>query len=578
MKSLFRMFALLAVCVMMSAQAAVRASLDRDHVAPGESVTLTISADGSGAQPDLSPLRNDFSVDGVSSGSQTTIINGAVQSSQQWSVTLTPRHGGVIAIPALKVGANSTAPLRLLVDGSPATSAASPSNPQDNGAPDASLARGPSKPGDPVFIADDLAPAKPYVGQALVYTLRLYYAVNLLDAALDPPTTDNGDLRQIGQDQRDMQTVDGRRYLRLTRRYLLQPERSGALHLQAPAFRGRAIANPGDPFDDAFSMGVRNLRAQGTAVDVTVRPLPAHAPDPWLPAQSLTLTIDPPSAAPRAGEPFDIRVHEAGDGVAASQLPEIASPQIPGAQVYPEPSTTTQDVQGGTLHSERTRRFAIVPAQAGALQIPQISVPWWNVNNDTAQVARAQIPAVQVLSGIAGVTGANATTANPVAATNAPAQAPTADRVNRVLRAWQGAAVALAVVLASLLVWGWRRRQEAGERLPSSRVEPALHTADALPKLDAALALGDPALIVRVLCETAPEPRPRHLHELLSRLADPTQRDALQACEAMRWRGDGRPDAQTLVKLRAAFARGPRWATPERPDTARQPLPPLYPE
>lgn len=576
MKKLRWIFALLAACVMVSAQAAVRATLDRDHVAPGEPVTLTISADGNGGQPDLSPLRNDFSVDGVSSGSQTTIINGAVQSSQQWSVTLIPRHSGMIAIPAIKVGGSSTAPLRLLVDGSPGTRTAPASNAPAIDLPDASAIRGPGKPGDPVFIEEGLTPTNPYVGQALVYTLRLYYAVNLLDGALDAPTTDNGDLRQIGQDQRDMRTVDGVRYLLLTRHYLLQPERSGALHISPPAFRGRAVANPGD-FDDPFSMGVRNLRASGTAVDAAVRPRPPQAPDPWTPARSLTVSIDPPSAAPRAGEPFNITVHVAGNGVAAAQLPEVALPAIPGAQVYPEPSTTTQDVQGDTLHAERVRRFAIVPAQAGALRLPEVGVPWWNVETDSAQIARASMPVLQVLPalpGAAGPTGGSVASQRLAATTNAPVAA----QSDRVLRAWQGAAVALAVLLAWLWVWGRRRRREAVEHAPLPRIGPQLRAGDGLPKLDAALALGDPALIVRVLCELAPAPRPRHLQDLLSRLTDRAQTDALQACEALRWRGDGQPPVAAVAQLRTAFAHGPRWAAPQRSDASAQALPPLYPE
>ena len=189
-----------ALCWMAQAQAAVRASLDRDRVAPGEPVTLSIVADGGSGKPDLSPLRKDFDVSGVSTGSQTTIVNGDVQSSLQWSVVMTPRHGGLVDIPPLAVGTEHTALLRVLVDASAA--GASAATPNASAPASGDVRAGGGKPGDAVFIESSVAQQHPYVGQAVIYTLRLYYAATLLDAALDLPSGDNGDLRQIGQDER----------------------------------------------------------------------------------------------------------------------------------------------------------------------------------------------------------------------------------------------------------------------------------------------------------------------------------------------------------------------------------------
>ncbi len=568
--------AVLGLCGVLHASAAVRASLDRDHIALGQTITLTLSSDRSSAKPELAPLQKDFELLGESTGSQTTIINGAMQSSQQWSVTMTPRHAGLIEIPPLTVGTESTNLLRVQVDAAPTASGAMATTPGQAGA--APVHAG--KPGDPAFVVGSVAQTDPYVGQAVVYTLRLYYAVNLFGGSLDLPAGDNGDLRQIGPDQRDSAVVDGRNYVVIERHYLLVPEHSGSAHIPAPVFQGQAIVDPtqdpGNAFDDAFvgMGGLRTLRATGRAIALTVRARPAQAGEPWLPAQSVGWVVDAPTTAPRAGEPFELVLHETADGVAATQLPEIELPAIPGAQVYPEPSTTTQALTGDTLHAERTRRFAIVPAQAGTLQLPVLSLPWWDVVHDRSQVAQTRLPLLQVQPGAGTVPAGPPTTGVAPAPASAPMAAHARGELqpNPMLRWWQGAAAVLALILVLTLAWG-RRRPRDEEASPISGAD-----APVLPKLDAALALGDVALVVRILRESAPSPRPRDLDALQQRLADPAQRTALKACESSRWSADGQPSAQALAALRAAFAKRPRWLDPAGAQAAREGLPPLYPD
>ena len=354
-------------------------------------ISLTIESDGSPGKPDLSALRKDFDVRGVATGSQTTIVNGNMHASMQWSVTLAPLRSGMLDIPALNVGGEKTAQLRVLVDPASA-SGASPVS-QADAQPTAPAGNG----GGPVFIESSIAPEQPYVGQAAIYTLRLYYAVALLDAGLDVPNGDNGDLRQIGGDERSSALVQGHRYDVLERHYLLQPEHSGSLHIPAPVFQGRTLPDLNNAFDD--SLGDGGLRALGKPIDAQVRPRPAQAGDPWLPARSVALSIDPLPSSLRAGEPFSVVVHEAGEGVSASQLPEISLPAIAGAQVYPEPSSTIEHAHGGSLHAERTRRFAVVAEHAGRLRLPDLTVPWWDIANDRAALARAALPQLQVLPG-----------------------------------------------------------------------------------------------------------------------------------------------------------------------------------
>ena len=564
MKIIRILIALSLSIIAMQATAAVHATLDRSRVTAGNNVVLTVTSDVSGAQPNFAPLTADFDVRGTSSGSQTTIVNGSMQSNMQWSVVLAPKHAGTITIPALAVGNQHTQPVQLDVSAQEL--------PQ---APDSATAGAAS--GAPVFIETSIAPANPYVQQAMIYTLRLYYAVTLVDGVLPVPTSDNGDLRQIGDDANSQTIVQGRRYTVVERNYLLQPEHSGAMHIVSPTFHGRALGDVDNLFDDGMSGSSGDLHAIGKPLDVQVRARPANAGDPWIPAQTLTLTIEPPHAPMHAGEPFTIVATIDGEGVTAAQLPEIALPAIAGAQVYPEPSTTTERLRNGELFAERTRRFAIVPRQAGDLKMPDLTMPWWDITNDRAALARASLPVLHVLPGAATQNGSGASTASGNGVAQTALSAASGMPTNAAsLRIWQIATCILAVLLAFALWWGWRRG-------PRDAAVPVQATAandripNRAPTLHRALALGDASAITQALIEAMPQGPARHLGEVAQQLADPAQREAVRAFDAARWSADDVAPASTLAALRSAFKSPPHWVGRAAATVRDSSLPPLYP-
>src|SRR3546814_17857670 len=83
---------------------------------PGESVQLNLERDGSGgAEPDLSPIKQDFDVLGRSSGSSIQIINGSISRHKSVRVTLSPKRSGTLTIHPISQGAEQTRALQLVV-------------------------------------------------------------------------------------------------------------------------------------------------------------------------------------------------------------------------------------------------------------------------------------------------------------------------------------------------------------------------------------------------------------------------------------------------------------------------------
>ena len=151
--------------------------------------------------------------------------------------------------------------------------------------------------GASVFIESALDTEHPCVQQSSIYTVRLYYAVTLLDGTLDASPSDGINLRQLGNDAQSSAAICGRRYNVIECHYLITPERSSTFKLPAPSFHGRAA---GEGFDGMFDGSA--VDARGQSKTLAVRVCFVQVADLWLPAQSIALSIDPPSGTLHAGK------------------------------------------------------------------------------------------------------------------------------------------------------------------------------------------------------------------------------------------------------------------------------------
>ncbi|WP_162615806.1 BatD family protein [Solilutibacter oculi] len=571
---------LLGLVLAWPALADTRVTLSRDAVALGDAVTLSIETDQPIASPDLAPLRNDFEVGGIDSARQLSIENGGLRTSQTLRVQLRPRRAGMLRIPALAIGNQRTAPLLLEV-----TQGASPSAP-------ARASTASTQAGGPVFIDTVFDDDTPYVQQAVGVTVRLHYAIDLYNGEFrQPEPASGGSLQPVGSDARSVQVVGGRQYQVLERHYLLVPERSGLLRLPRASFNGEAS---GDFIDGLFGDARESVSAQAPARTLKVRPIPANAAQPWLPARSVTMRVPSPPRQARAGEAFDVVVELRADGATAAQLPELTLTGD-GAQIFPEPAQPAENFASGRPQVLLTRRFSIVPQHAGTLRLQIAPVDWWDVAADALR--RAQVPEMTVR--VAPGLGRYAAPAPPStqadstksSATDAPSRWSFGNRMM-----WPAFA-ALTLLMAAALVWMLRRRAHGGRDDEATSPAPAdTHTARDAPASSSpihkpdqgriaaeaarhakdfrrAIETGDLAAVARTLPQLA-TPAVATLAEARARLADPAQAEATSQLERALW-GDG--DAEAVRRqLKRAFTRGPSWRTPGK---APKPLlPPLYPE
>lgn len=538
---------------MGNAHAATRASLDRNRIALGESVVLTIETDQAATLPDLSPLAADFELSGQSSSRQMQMVNGAVTSKTTHAISLTPRREGIVAIPALQVGAQRTAPLVVSVDASSSVAST----------------RGNAT----AFLETVVDDPDPYVQQSVGVTVRLFYAVPLASGQLDLDTPEGASLQRIGEDVQSSREVNGRRYNVVERRFLLVPERSGALSIPGARFVGRGS---GGWMDDFLGGNSREMRANGAPKTINVRAQPANAPQPWLPLRDLRLRYVAAPQTLRAGEAAELVVEVIAQGATQAQMPELATPSVSGAQVFAEPPQYNETFSGGSPQVKLTRRYSIVPNGAGKLSVPGLKMAWWDVRAGAAKTAA--LPDLNLT--VARGSGGFASTVLPDATAPADAagnlQVAADDGMRIPARVWVWLAVGFAGLWLLTLIWALQHR-----RIPVAREGgvPAMggvatrlptHT---LADLRRALGTGELEEVGEVLRGMSAPPC-IDLDQLTARLDAPEQRDAIEQLRRARWAdGDG---SAARAALREAFRNGPVWHMAEKP--VKEALPPLYPE
>jgi hypothetical protein len=535
--------------------AAARASLDPDRITLGQTTTLTLASDEGNAAPDLSVLDKNFIVRGQSSSAQTTISNGRRSSTIQYLIEIEPREIGVLTVPAIVIGASATEALTLTV--LPATPG--------------SAARG-----DLIYFETEIGTKTPYVQQAVPYTVRLYFALQLAGGDVSARAPEHASLQQLGEDRQSQVNIGGRPYGVFERHYLLIPEQSGPMELPAVQFRGSAqTGNAG-----SFFGRTQNVSAVGEAIHLDVRPQPAGAPQPWLAVRSLGLArADLPDTA-RAGEPILLELTLSADGATSTQLPDLELPSVPGAQIFPEPAQRSDSIVAGQPVASLKRRFAIVPAQAGRLDLPKLRIPYWNTDTDKAAVAELAATTLNVaaplnapmapIAPIAPLPAASAGAAPPLPVPTTPGL----DSLQTELAAWRWAALLLAAALMGSVFWGWRRG-----RIAVTGTEATAHTPRLVDPaaLRGALATGDLQDIADALRASAPIAC-LNLGALRAHLADANQIAAVQALERALWAAALPAESRGEVReqLRHAFKQGPKFRREDQTAVAAH-LPPLYP-
>ena len=449
----------------------LRAGVDRSTVRENESFTYVLSVEGQVRdEPDVSLLATDFEVLQRSRNTSIQMLGGRTSQITEWRYQLMPTGPGTFTLPPVEMAGALSNPVELQVLPALASDA----------------------PGD-IFLEVEISPATAYVQSQVIYTQRLYRAVSTGRSSLTPPDVTGGEsiVVPLGED-REYQTVrDDRTFIVLERRYAVFPQVAGELTIQPMVFEAVVITASG------FS-SLQRFRSEPVSLSV----LPAVAPPPelagaaWLPAGGVTIeqrwSGDPDEFT--AGIPQTRTLRVEVEGVLETQIPDLSLFETASLQQYADQPELARESDADGTRAVRTERFAVIAQTAGALIIPAVELPWFNVDSREWEVARIGPRQVTVLP-------SREPGAEP--APQPTPEAPSAESGQTGRLVWQGISAALLVAwMLTLLVW-WqsgRARRAAVPRQPVAEA-PRVSERRLLRQLRAACNIDDAGSARRLLLE-----------------------------------------------------------------------------
>lgn len=350
----------------------VTATVDKNPVVVDEGFQLIIEAndDVSADALDTSRLLNDFVVGRTSVSRQTQIINFDTSRSTKWTTVLIPRQPGQFTIPSFIIEGQASSPIQLSVLPASRSAAAQ---------------------GQDLFITVDTDLDEVYLQQQIRYTVKLHLAQNLQRGSLSTPEMRDADIQQVGNDKEYSEIVGGRRYRIIERTFSIIPQKSGEYAIQGPYFEGEVVDNNRQSF--AFFNRTKPVNKVAKNLSVRVLPIPAGYNEHWLPSTQVFLNEEwqPDNNQLVVGEPVTRTITLSAMGLVEEQLPEINGAYPSAVKTYPDQAETSMAQNDSTFVAQRTETTAIIPNQEGQITIPEVRVPWFNVN--TRQTEYAVLPA-----------------------------------------------------------------------------------------------------------------------------------------------------------------------------------------
>lgn len=362
------LFCLLLWMAAYHAQADVSLQVSPEEVKTGEAFRLQITSDdpNQSGVPDLTSLQENFQILSTEQTVSYTIINGQSRSFKQWSIVLISKKEGVIPIPAIDVGTSRTnaAQVRVLKQTSDA-----PSDSRNTA----------SAPEEAVALKTTISPKEPFVGQQVLYTVKLYNSGQLLDAEYHPPTVENALLIPLGDADRYQTAEKGQNYVVEEQRYAIFPQKSGSIRLVGPSFHALVY--------DAIPRQV-NLPAK--TADLKVQPIPPNFKGQWLPAKNVALseTYDASHQAVAQGDVVTRTIILEATAIPGQLLPVPALADATGLNVYPEKPVIQNSIRNQELIGKATIKVTYLFNRAGDVTIPEIRLPWYNTDMGREETAK----------------------------------------------------------------------------------------------------------------------------------------------------------------------------------------------
>lgn len=442
-------------------EAKVQYSLDRGEIRENETFRLKIVVQNP------SSLANALSLDflpeelerlSLQQFNNSTMVNGQFHSEMGWEVKLLARQAGTYTVPARKFN-NETADsftIRVLP-------AIDELKDDDN----------PAK----VKLRAALNQEEVYVQQQLILTARIYRSVITRHESLTLPRATGAVLEQLGDD-RTFEMIQGNTSYRVVeRQFAIFPQQSGELVIEPMTYTATIL----DDNQSSNPWGLSRTKPISLSTPqykIKVKPKPAEAEDPWLPATHLKLESNwlPSNQTFEVGSPATLEFKVKGTGLLQTQLPNISFPEVEGVKIYRDSPEYQQLINRLGVTSHHIEKLAIVPSKVGQVTIPELRIPWWNTVTDQQDYAVLPEMVIDVKpqtmtdqsSTISPIVSKNINT-DPSASGTAATSSTQVSSTEEGLNLWQIISIVLAVLwLLTLVLWRFTKPKTIDSESPQT--------------------------------------------------------------------------------------------------------------
>ncbi len=371
---MFRILFLFCVALFIQLQSlchAQTAYLRHNQIFSGDIAELMIEYDNkipSLYALDTSVLEADFEVLDIKSSVSRMFESNKAFHRMRWRIEILPRSPGKLRIPPLQVGEVFTPVLMLEVV---------PQSAQLNSA-------------NNVQVELQAEPERPYVGQQTRIVIRVIHNIPLLDGDLIEPTIDNADIYSHGPDSRYSIFRDGREFQVLERNLSIVARLPGEIRISPANYRGLIQSAIGASATGSTA-ATRRINRTSEALFLEARKPPSEfSGSTWLPARELGLDQhwDQISNELQVGDSLGLTLGIEAKGLPAEALPaDLLSIDSGKVRVYADQETRSNRFDGRELVGRLEQRFVVVITEPGEIQLPAISLKWWDVEQEVERIA-----------------------------------------------------------------------------------------------------------------------------------------------------------------------------------------------
>ncbi|WP_038177810.1 BatD family protein [Vibrio rhizosphaerae] len=354
---------LIGLMVSLNTQAATYATVSKNKVTRNELFQLQIITDqkASGDDVNFDKLTPDFFVNRPSFGTSTNIINGERSVRSEWDVSIAATRTGIVTIPSFEVNGEKTQPIAIQVV-------------QDSTLPNDD---------DLIEIHSTLDKKTLYPDESTLLHVKMMVKVNprrLQDTKITPPSVEGMDLAAASDSEQHREIINGLSVTVVQQTFRVTAQKPGRFIVTEPQFRSTLLYSGMNG-----ETKVLTLSTTAKQFPIQVMAKPKDYQGVWLPTASLSLTqrwtdsqgkpISGSSATLKVGDSITRTLELKIKGVSQEKIPDLSINYPDSVRVYQEkPQYKMLDNDEIVM----TLKQVLIPNQSGQIQLPGLSLNWWD--------------------------------------------------------------------------------------------------------------------------------------------------------------------------------------------------------